>query len=326
MTSIAADFGLSTHVRAALERVERSGRDALEQAEALVELALDLQKQPRAPQELFDAIALYNRAAELAVEYPLPRARAVAGRGSALRRLPGGGDAALVEAREAFEEALEVMRTLAEPEEIAEVEMSYGLVLQALAAAGSAKLSEAVSVYQRALRFFKRESYPREYAVLHNNLATAYLSMHMSGDSLREALAVQSFREALTVVTIEEDPTEYAMLQNNLGNALQTIDSAHRFDNLARAVEAYDEALRVRTEYDTPVEFANTLSNKANALMNLPDDPEDGSVGNPRNLLEAVELLYRAGKVFEKHAMAERASMVRKLANELSSACQVNDG
>lgn len=308
---------VSVHVRAALDEISVAGRSELEQAEAMVELALDLQKQPRHPQELMDALYLYEQAIERTQTNPLAQARARAGRGSALRRMPGGGEEALREARDAFEEALSVLRAHGDGEEIAEVEMSYGLVLQALAATGGAKLTDAIAAYQRALRFFKRESYPREFAVLHNNLATAYLSMRMNGDSLREALAVQSFREALTVITLEEDPSEYAMLQNNLGNALQAVDSAHRFENLLRAVEAYDEALKVRTEYDTPIEYANTLSNKANALMNLPDSVESPEDGNPHHLKEAAGLLLEAGRVFEAHGVVDRAHVVRELGAEL---------
>ncbi|MEL6340646.1 MAG: hypothetical protein AAFQ65_12115 [Myxococcota bacterium] len=317
---------VSAHVLAALENVKATDRSDLERAEALVEIALDLQKQPREPQELFDAIYLYERAVELSENVPLAQARAIAGRGSALRRLPGGGDEALAAARAAFEEALDVMRARGEAEEVAEVELSYGLVLQAQASTGRAKLPDAIAAYQRALRFFKRETHPREFAVLHNNLATAYLSMRMSGDKMREALAVQSFREALKVVTIEEDPTEYAMLQNNLGNALQAVESAHRFENLTRAVEAYDEALRVRTEYDTPIEYANTLANKANAVMNLPDDADQAELGSQQNISSAIQLLQEAGRVFEENRVIDRAAVVRELASELGRELEVAHG
>ncbi len=310
----------SPHVEATLSRVAATGRPPLERAEALVDFALDLQRKPKAPQDLFDALHLYDRAMELAEGDPVARARVLAGRGSALRRLPGGGVEALQEAREAFEAALPVLRERGDEEETAEVEMSQGLVLQALAGAGLAPLADAIERYQRALRTFRIDRYPREYAVIHNNLATAYLSMRLAPeqDKMREALAVQSFREALRVVTLEEDPSEYAMLQNNLGNALQAVQTSHRFENLLRAVEAYDEALRVRNDYDTPVEYANTLSNKANALMNLPDDPDAPERGNPENLARALELLRTARSVFAAHHVADRAQVVSQLIDELS--------
>lgn len=309
------------HVVATVERIRATDHPALEKAEALVELALDLQKKPRDPQDLYDALYLYQEAGALAQGDALGLARVQAGRGSALRRLPGGGLEELQQARGAFEAALPTLRAMGDPEEVAEVEMSLGLVLQALAGAGKALLNDAVQAYQRALRFFQPGSWPREYAVIHNNLATAYLSMRMSPerDQLREALAVQSFQEALKVVNLEEDPSEYAMLQNNLGNALQAMRSSHRLENLARAVEAYDEALKVRTAYDTPVEYANTITNKANALMNLPDDPQDFDKGNPENLKSSVALLREAEQLFAQNHVPERAAVVAELRASLEA-------
>lgn len=313
-------MNLSPHVQAMIDRVDEADRPALEKAESLVEVAFDLQKQPRAPQDLFDALALYDRAADLAREHPLARARSLAGKGAALRRMPGTGLEELTSAQDAFIEALPILREAGEPEEVAEAELTYGLVLQALASSGKAPLPDAVQAYQRALRVFTSEAYPREFAVIHNNLATAYLSMRLAPDRevMREALAVQSFREALKVVTLQDDPSEYAMLQNNLGNALQALRSKHPTENLLRAIEAYDEALKVRTRYDTPVEFANTIANKANALMNLPDDPEHPDRGNPRNLREAAQLLHEADQLFRAHGLEDRAHMVQEVLESLA--------
>ena len=306
---------VSAHVRHTVDSVRASARAPLEKAEALVEMAFDLQVKPKSAADLADALYLYDEAMKLAQEHPLARARALAGRGAALRRMPGIGLEALEEARACFAGALEVMRNLGDAEEVAEVEMSYGLVVQALSAHARASLDEAVKAYHRALRFFTRGTHPREFATLHNNLATAYLSMKLAPekDVMREALAVQSFQEALKVVTLLEDPTEYAMLQNNLGNALQAMRERHPIENLTRAVAAYDEALRVRTEYDMPLEYANTLSNKANALMNLPDDIEHPELGNPANLVSAARLLETARDVFEKHGVHDRARVVEDL-------------
>ena len=311
----------SDHVRAMVQRLSEGGAPDLDRAESLVEVAFDLQRQPKSPEDLEDAIFLYEEAIRLTDEHPLARARALAGKGAALRRMPGRGLDALVLARTAFEAALPTLSDLGDDEERAEAEMTYGLVLQALANGKRGNLSDAIAAYQRALRFFGKEAHPREFAILHNNLATAYLSMRLAPEKegLREALAVQSFREALTVVTLIDDPGEYAMLQNNLGNALQSMRSSHPIENLARAVEAYDEALKVRTEHTTPVEHANTIANKANALMNLPDDIEAPERGNPRNLAEAVRLLLRAGEIFEANGIGDRAEIVRGIARDLEA-------
>ncbi len=315
---------VSSHVQAAIAEVASMDVDPLRKAEAFVDLAIDLQKQPRHPQELFDALHLYGLAETASLEAgdALARARAVAGKGSALRRMPGGGVEALDQAQDAFAEALPVLREHGAAEEAAEVEMSLGLVLHALANAGRAPINRAVQAYHRALRTFTQDAYPREFAILHNNLATAYLGMRMDPEkgAMREAMAVQSFREALRVVSLEEDPVEYAMLQNNLGNALQAMRSSHPLENLARAVEAYDEALKVRTAHDMPVEHANTLVNRANALMNLPDGyatetPKDAL--NVENLSEACDHLRKARTLFHAGGYADRAHMVAQLLGEL---------
>jgi tetratricopeptide (TPR) repeat protein len=309
----------SAHVRATLDEIRSSNRPQVEKAEALVELAFDLQKKPRNPQDLYDALALYDEAIVQAEALPLARARALAGRGAALRRMPGTDTAHLEQAKEALTDALKILAEAGDAEEAAEGEMTLGLVFQALAGAGKAPLEKAVQCYHRALRTFRRETHPREFAVIHNNLATAYLSMKLSPekDVMREALAVQSFQEALKVVSLIDDPSEYAMLQNNLGNALQATRGNHPYENLQRAIEAYDEALKVRTPYDTPLEYANTISNKANALMNLPDDPNRPDAGNPENLRGAVKLLSEAGQLFEQHGVLDRAQTVEALRDSL---------
>ncbi|MGF1510901.1 MAG: hypothetical protein ACFB9M_15520 [Myxococcota bacterium] len=319
---------VSPHILHAVSEMKAGSEPVLDRVESMVEVAFDLQKKPKSRQDLIDALYLYDEALELSKGHPLAEARAWAGRGGALRRMPSAGLEELDEARSAFTKALEVLREHGDPEETAEVEMSLGLVLQALAGSGRAALEHAVQAYHRALRVFTRSEYPREFATLHNNLATAYLSMKLSPERevMREALAVQSFQEALKVVTLIEDPTEYAMLQNNLGNALQAMRSAHPVENLVRAVEAYDEALKVRTSYDTPVEYANTVANKANALMNLPDDPTRPELGNPKNLVEAMDLLERARQSYEKHGVLDRAQIVNELRTELEAELRAAGG
>ncbi len=329
----------SEHVQATVAQTIASGRPAIEMVESLVEVAFDLQKKPKSPQDLHDALYLYDHALARATDLPLARARALAGRGGALRRMPGLDSEHLLRAKQSFEEGLAVLREAGDAEEVAEVEMSYGLVLQALANFGLAPLEQAVQAYHRALSTFTRDRLPREFATIHNNLATAYLSMKLAPERevIREALAVQSFQEALKVVTLNEDPTEYAMLHNNLGNALQAMRTSHPIENLQRAVEAYGEALKVRTEYDMPIEYANTLANKANALMNLPDpSPHDtfgegvatpaGGVGNPQNLIEAIRLLRKSAEVFAAHGVSDRAAMVTELADSLASELKAAEG
>ena len=190
--------------------------------------------------------------------------------------------------------------------------MNLGVVLQALAGAGRARIADAVSAYQRALRTFDRTKHPTEFAILQNNLATAFLSMAFADEraKMREAMAVRAFEDGLEVVNLVDHPAEYAMLQNNLGNALQYAASSHAIANNLRALEAYDEALKVRTRDNAPLAYANTLANRANCLWNLPDDPERPERGGRGNLTLARAAYEEARSIFATHGEPEKARIV----------------
>jgi tetratricopeptide (TPR) repeat protein len=311
---------LETELAAALAAAEDSSATPRERAEMLMEIAMGLQQRPKTPEHLAGAVALYDRAlAVCPADERLLRARISARRGTALQATPEDGTASLETARAAYDEAIPVLAELGRNEEVAEAEMNLGLVLQYLAGAGRARLTDAIAAYQRALRVFDRARHPAEFAILQNNLATAFLSMPMVDEKakMREALAVQAFEEGLKVVTLIDHPAEYAMLQNNLGNALQYASSSHAVENNLRAIEAYDEALKVRTRETTPLEYANTIANKANCLMNLPDDPADLDSGNRANLSRARRYLEEAGAIFEAHGDWGKAEIIAEPLAEL---------
>ena len=134
--------------------------------------------------------------------------------------VPEEGTGSLEAARAGLEQALPVLRASGSPAEVAEAEMNLGLVIQALAGSHRARITDAIAAYQRALRTFDRVRFPQEFAILQNNLATAFLSIPFTDEraKMREALAVQAFEEGLKVVSLVDHPAEYAMLQNNLGN------------------------------------------------------------------------------------------------------------
>lgn len=284
--------------RAALAAAHDESAEPVERAQMLVQLAMGLQRRPKTRAHLEAAIRLYDAALALCPPaQALLVARITARKGTALQALPEEGTGSLEEARALFEQAIP---RLMQPEEIAEAEMNLGLVLQHLAGCGRAKMADAVAAYQRALRTFERKRFPVEFAILQNNLATAFLAMPLAGERgrIREALAVQCFEEGLKAVTLIDHPVEYAMLQNNLGNALQYAPSSHARENHLRALAAYDEALRVRTRAATPIEYANTLANKANCLRNL------GSRD------QAKACYAEAREIFSLHGEVQKARLV----------------
>jgi len=307
-------------VRAAINAIEGEDASAAEKAEMLMEIAMGLQSKPKSPEQLLSAVELYEKSlAQCPPEQFLLAARIEARMATALQSVPGNSSEYLERAREGFESARKIFKDHGTPEETAETEMNLGLVIQTLCGMNKAIITDAISAYQRSLRAFDKVKFPKEFAILQNNLATAFLSMPFTDQrsKMREALAVQSFEEGLSVVNLIDHPSEYAMLQNNLGNALQYSSSSHPVENNLRALEAYGEALKVRTLQTTPFEFANTISNKANCLLNLPDDPDRPENGNLANLAIAIELYEEAHDVFLAHNGVENAQMVAGILLEL---------
>ena len=306
---------------AALRAVDADDATLEEKTEMLMEIAMGMQARPKTPDQLRRAVQLYERAlATCPADAPLLNARVRARMGTALQALPDAGFDALRRARACYEEALPVLKAKGRKEEGAETELNLGLVMQSLVGAGDARIVDAVQCYHRALSVFTREAFPQEYAILHNNLAIAYLSIPLSDErgKMREALAVQSFEEVLKVVSLVDHPTEYAMIQNNLGNALQYVSSGHALENNIRALAAYDEALKVRNPRDTPLEYANTISNRANVLRSLPDDIETEGA-HPNNMSRARELYREALGIFQRFGQSGSASVVQEALEELEA-------
>lgn len=317
-----SDGRVETLVEAALAAARDEEATPAERAEMLMELAMGLQQRPKTPDHLHAAVRLYDEALSLCpAEDRLLAARITARKGTALQAVPENGTAFLDQARAAYDAAIPVLRTAGSPEELAEAEMNSGLVLQYLAGAGRARITDAIAAYQRAVRTFDRKRFPVEFALLQNNLSTAYLSMSFTDEraKLREALAVQCFEEALQAVNVIDHPVEYAMLQNNLGNALQHASSGHPVENLLRALAAYDEALKVRTRANAPCEYANTLANKANCLWGLPDDPERPERGNRANLHAARDCYEEARAIFLSEGEHDKAAIVAQALEHLEA-------
>jgi tetratricopeptide (TPR) repeat protein len=311
-------------LRAALAAAKQEAASALERAEMLMELAIGLQQRPKAAEDLTAATQLYDAA--LAVcprDERLLRARIMARSGTALQAIPEAGTASLERARQAHEEAIPILAELGGPEELAEAEMNLGLVLQHLAGVGRARMTDAIAAYQRSLRTFDHKRFPVEFAILQNNLATAFLAIPFTDErsKMREALAVRAFEEGLKVVNLIDHPMEYAMLQNNLGNALQYASSSHVIENNLRALEAYDEALKVRTRDNAPLEYANTIANKANCLSNLIDDPDRPESGNRGNLARAKSYYDEARELFARHGELEKARIVTEAGLQIECEC-----
>lgn len=311
---------VASEVRAALAAADDEAASPVERVEMLMEMAMGLQRRPKSPDQLLAAVELYDRALAMCpAEQRLMRARITARKGTALQIVPEEGTTSLEQARAAFQDAIPTLIDFGGPEELAEAEMNLGVVVQNLAGAGRARITDAISAYQRALRTFDRKRFPQEFAILQNNLATAFLAISFTDErgKMREALAVQAFEEGLKVVSLIDHPSEYAMLQNNLGNALQYASSSHTVVNNLRALEACGEALKVRSRDNTPLEYANTISNRANCLWNLPDNPEAPDQGNRVNLTKAQADYKEARAIFMANGELDKARIVAEAVDQI---------
>jgi len=307
-------------ITATIAAIASESAQTEEKIQMLIEMAQGFQKQPKSAKDLRNAVSLYYRAYDMSGEdYPLFKARSQAGMASALQAIPDVGSDLLLQAKVGYEEALPILQQLANPEEVAEAKMNLGLVLQSLVPFHLARISDSIQAYQEALQIFTWERYPQEYAILHNNIAIAHLSMPMTREEqdIPQKLAVQIFEEALQHISLIDCPQEYAMLQNNLGNTLQCLASAHCLDNLVQAIAAYDEALKVRNLQNTPLDYANTIANKANALFKLPDDVAKPEMGNAQNLRQTRTYYQQAWTIFTNYKQVEQAEIVAQAMQEV---------
>lgn len=344
--SIFTQLGMETHAGLArwarAQALERQGLSAEARVEAgiallpidpaaapavyalvLAGLANMRQAHAKTPDEAQAALAQLAEAARHcpAETSPLLAARLLVNLGDTYQAI-SGGEADLRRALECYQRATQLFRNSGAPEDVAAVQMNEGSTWQGLGGDVRGNLLKAIACYHQALRVFTLATHPAEYALIHNNLATAYLKMPMSGerDIMRQALAVQSMQEALKVYTIEEYPREYAMVQNNLGNALQYLPSGDRADKLDRAIGAYQEALRVRSRQRSPVEYAVTVSNMANAYANLPAEDRGEVLGiAARGYAEALEI-FRAYRLDDQTQTTEQAlALVRRDLEQLGA-------
>ncbi|WP_292235879.1 hypothetical protein [Mesorhizobium sp.] len=284
---------MDDEVRAALAAADDPSALPQDRAEMLMEIAMG----PKS-HETEAAIDLYERASAICPTGEHLLSTRIASRlAPALLALPIGGADALERARTELEKA-----TRYRPEQGAH--------------------HRCISAYQRALRTFDRVRFPKEFAILQNNLATAFLSMPFTDSRAKmlEALAMQAFEEGLKIVNLIDHPTEYAMLQNNVDNALQYASSSHVVENDLRALEAYDEDLKVRTRAAMPLEYTNTIANKANCLWNLPDHPADPGNGNRANLTAAREYYRECREIFLGYGEADNARIVAEACEQIDRA------
>ncbi|UBF27824.1 tetratricopeptide repeat protein [Kovacikia minuta CCNUW1] len=166
-----------------------------------------------------------------------------------------------------------------------------------------AQLERAIATYQFGLSKTHLPTQPQNYAMIQNNLGSAYGDLARYRNP-REALeqSVKAYEEALAYRKLEDDPARYAATQNNLGTAYWNL--AQHFQPvrcLQRAIAAYNEALRYYSPQREPIYYAMIQNNLGTAFWNLaqhkqsaPDeDGMDGRVKSPADWLQRAIAAYQ---------------------------------
>lgn len=191
---------------------------------------------------------------------------------------------------EGYRSAIKLLDSSSFQEARAELWFQLGTAYQSDAKGRKGPLLETVKCYQEALKVYHRDTHPEAFAMVHMNLALAYLAMPSldRGASLRTAVAIQSLREALRIFQKDTHPDLWASATINLANALQHVKTSHPEENLWEAVALYEDVLGIRSPEDDPLGYARVLANQGNALAHL------GVFSRAVPRLEKASHLFRA--------------------------------
>uniref|UniRef100_A0A7C3PTF4 Tetratricopeptide repeat protein n=1 Tax=Oscillatoriales cyanobacterium SpSt-418 TaxID=2282169 RepID=A0A7C3PTF4_9CYAN len=174
-------------------------------------------------------------------------------------------------------------------------------------------LEQGINAYQLALQKTNPTARPHTYAMIQNNLGSAYGDLARYRNTL-EVLqkSVQAYEAALQYRRPEEDPARYAATQNNLGTAYWNLAQHQQpVRRLRQAVTAYHEALRYYSPEREPIHYAMLQNNLGTAYWNLAQHAKNvpQSAG-----ISAAELLKEAIKAYSA-ALAYRTLEVAPNAN-----------
>lgn len=164
-------------------------------------------------------------------------------------------------------------------------------------------LEQGIAAYQFALNQTDPQSRPHSYAMIQNNLGSAYGDLARYRDpaeTLQQSVA--AYEEALRYRKPEEDPARYAATQNNLGTAYWNLAQHHQpVSRLQQAIAAYQEALRYYSQEREPLHYAMIQNNLGTAYWNLAqfDPAVTGKRSADAPETSAAELLTWAVQAYE---------------------------
>lgn len=134
-----------------------------------------------------------------------------------------------------------------------------------------ASLEQAIQSYHLALTKNDPQATPQTYAMIQNNLGSAYgdLAQYREpAENLQKS--VLAYETALRYRTYEDDPARYAATQNNLGTACWNLAQHQQpVPCLQQAIAAYQAALQFYTVEQEPMAYAMIQNNLGTAYWNL---------------------------------------------------------
>lgn len=132
-------------------------------------------------------------------------------------------------------------------------------------------LDQGIAAYRLALSHIDPQVNPHGYAMLQNNLGSAYGDLARYRDpSVVLQYAVQAYAESLRYRSADQEPARYAATQNNLGTAYWNLAQYEQpTARLHQAIAAYMEALRYYNPEQEPLHYAMIQNNLGTAYWNL---------------------------------------------------------
>jgi hypothetical protein len=150
-------------------------------------------------------------------------------------------------------------------------------------------LERAIAAYETALQSVNAATQPVFYAMIQNNLGSAYgelVAYRPAAEALQRSIL--AYEAALTYRTPEDDPVRYAATQNNLGTTYWNLAQHQQpIANLQRAIAAYTEALRFPNPAN-PSHHAMIQNNLGTTYWNLAQHEPTNDSAAANWLLQAI--------------------------------------
>lgn len=207
----------------------------------------------------------------------------------------------------AYEQALQYLESTAEVADLLnDIGNLYWMLSRCPTAIDEAlnHLEKALAVYRSALAHVDPRARPGTFAMIQNNLGSAYSDLAQQQNSVENLQhAIAAYQQSLHYRQLEEDPSRYAATQNNLGTAYWNLAQHQQsLENLQHAVAAYSSALRYYNPEQEPLHYAMIQNNLGTAYWNLAqctqDNPAAQLDASPEDLLLLAIGAYRIALMY----------------------------